>query len=85
MSEQTLAAELDLVSLFPDKVTADTRANYTGFMVSAGSLVEVARSLRDEYGFDMLSSVTAVDYFPEDILEFGLPFLPNYRGPRRCA
>lgn len=35
------------------------------FLVSPGSIVEVVRALRDEYGFNMLSDQTAVDYWPQ--------------------
>lgn len=33
--------------------------------VSPDNLVETCRVLRDEFGFDMLTHVTAVDYWPE--------------------
>ncbi|MBM3146013.1 MAG: NADH-quinone oxidoreductase subunit C [Chloroflexi bacterium] len=34
-------------------------------IVSPGDVVEICRLLRDGFGFDMLSSLTAVDYWPE--------------------
>ena len=49
---------------FPGSVIADSRPNYTGWIVNKDKLVEVASALRDEFGFDFLSSVTGVDYFP---------------------
>ena len=51
---------------FPD---ADTRDGYTGLMVSADKLVEVATALRDDIGFDYLSSVTGVDQLSDNKLE----------------
>jgi NADH-quinone oxidoreductase subunit D/NADH-quinone oxidoreductase subunit C/D len=75
MSEQTLApaADLlqndDLVRRFPEVVTPDTRKGYEGYIVQADKLVEVATALRDEMGYDYLSSVTGVDYQPEGFLE----------------
>jgi NADH:ubiquinone oxidoreductase subunit C len=33
--------------------------------VDKSKLVEVATALRDQHGFDLLSSVTGVDYFPD--------------------
>ncbi len=56
---------LDLAQRFPGFVTADTRPHYTGWMVDKDHLIEVATVLRDEFGFDLLSSVTGVDYFPD--------------------
>src|SRR5512146_462488 len=55
---------LDLAQRFPEFVKADTRPNYTGWIVEKDHLVEVATALRDEFGYDLLSSVTGVDYFP---------------------
>jgi NADH-quinone oxidoreductase subunit C/D len=55
----------DLAALYPRAVTADTRQNYTGWIVDKDRLVEVATALRDQHGYDLLSSVTGVDYFPD--------------------
>jgi len=35
-------------------------------------IVEAAQAIRDEFGFDMLSTVTAVDYWPEENPRFHL-------------
>src|SRR5512142_2231071 len=56
---------LDLAQRFPGVATADTRQGYSGWLVDKNSLIEVATALRDEFGFDLLSSVTGVDYFPD--------------------
>jgi NADH-quinone oxidoreductase subunit D/NADH-quinone oxidoreductase subunit C/D len=64
-----LSRELDLAERFPDAVTSDTRKGYEGYIVKAEKLIEVATYLRDQLGYDFLSSVTGVDYFPEDIME----------------
>lgn len=34
-------------------------------IISAENLVEISQSLHDDFGFNMLSSCTAVDYWPE--------------------
>jgi NADH-quinone oxidoreductase subunit D/NADH-quinone oxidoreductase subunit C/D len=47
---------------FPEFVKDDTRTGYSGVIVDTRHLVEVARVIRDELGFDYLSSATAVDY-----------------------
>ena len=58
------AETLDLVARFPGSVTAESRPSYTGWIVNKDKLVEVATALRDEFGFDLLSYVVGVDYFP---------------------
>lgn len=73
MSEQTTTAlaaaapveKSELERRFPDAVKADGRAGYVGYLVEVPKLVEVATALRDEMGYDYLSSVTAVDYYSD--------------------
>jgi NADH-quinone oxidoreductase subunit C/D len=66
----TLPAQtVDLVARFPNSVTAETRAGFTGFLVNRENLVEVATAIRDEFSYDLLTAVTAVDYFPEEKME----------------
>ncbi|MDP3186716.1 MAG: NADH-quinone oxidoreductase subunit D [Anaerolineales bacterium] len=60
---------LDLAARFPGCVTPDERPGYSGWIVSANKLIEFAAASRDEFGYDLLSSVTGVDYFPEDRME----------------
>jgi len=60
---------VDLVTRFPDSVTADARLGFSGFIVKKENLVEVATALRDEFSFDLLSSVTGVDYIAENKME----------------
>jgi NADH-quinone oxidoreductase subunit C/D len=69
MTEQMLAMGTDLTTRFPDFVSKDERDGYEGYIVQTGKLVEFAISIRDELGYDFLSSVTGVDYFPEDKME----------------
>jgi len=47
---------------YPDAVSDDTREGYGGVIVDPRHLVDVALTVRDELGFDYLSSATAVDY-----------------------
>jgi NADH-quinone oxidoreductase subunit C/D len=47
---------------FPDAVKDDSRQGYSGVIVDKNRLVEVASAMRDELGYDYLSSATAVDY-----------------------
>jgi NADH-quinone oxidoreductase subunit C/D len=65
MSEQTPVLESDLAARFPEAVAPDEREGYEGFIVKPENLLEVAQAVRDELGYDYLSSVTGVDYHPD--------------------
>jgi NADH-quinone oxidoreductase subunit C/D len=82
MAEQTTLApqRADIASIqaaidalkqqYPEWVKDDTRQGYGGVIIDRTHLVEVARTVRDELGFDYLSSATAVDYLGiEDSME----------------
>jgi NADH-quinone oxidoreductase subunit D/NADH-quinone oxidoreductase subunit C/D len=56
---------IDLVARFPGVVQADARPGYSGFIVEKDSLLEVAAAVRDEFGFDLMTAVTGVDYAPD--------------------
>jgi NADH-quinone oxidoreductase subunit C len=45
------------------------RGEHTLF-VESGDIVEACRTLRDDFGFDMLGSLTAVDYWPAESPRF---------------
>ncbi len=61
MSEQTPVLEsTDLAARFPECVVADERKGFSGYIVNAENLIEVATYIRDELGYDYLSSVTGV-------------------------
>jgi NADH-quinone oxidoreductase subunit D/NADH-quinone oxidoreductase subunit C/D len=68
MSEQPSRPTQTLQERFPD-VAPDGRQGYAGFLVPASRLVEFASALRDQEGYDYLSSVTGVDYLPDDKME----------------
>ncbi|MCP4360715.1 MAG: NADH-quinone oxidoreductase subunit D [Chloroflexi bacterium] len=63
------AAAALLKERFSDAVQDETRDGYDGLVVDADRLVEVATALRDEYGFNYLSSVTGVDQIEDNKLE----------------
>lgn len=71
MSDQPVIDPIysELLSLYPQGVELETRAGYSGVIVSTEILVAVMMYLRDTKGFDYLSMVTAVDDFPEDQME----------------
>ncbi len=66
MEEQTFVSDIPaLDSLYSEKVTPDTRPGYSGFIVPRDFLIEIAKEVHDVWGYDMLSSLTGVDYFPD--------------------
>lgn len=61
--------EFDLVSRYPDWVSRDLRAGFSGFLIKAETLLSFTHAIRDELGFDYLSMITAVDFYPEDQID----------------
>jgi NADH-quinone oxidoreductase subunit D/NADH-quinone oxidoreductase subunit C/D len=53
---------------FPD-IRDDDRPNYTGVIIDGDQLLDVAMALREELGFNYLSSVTGVDLIKDNKLE----------------
>lgn len=69
MTETILTAETDLETRFSETVKVDSRERYAGYIVAPEALVEFAEAIRDDYGYDYLSSVTGVDYLPDNLME----------------
>lgn len=69
MTEETMVVKSDLEVHFQGKLVPDEREGFEGFIVSPDNLLEVMTALRDEYSYDYLSSVTGVDYLPDDRME----------------
>jgi NADH-quinone oxidoreductase subunit C/D len=57
------------VDRFPGAVRGDEREGYQGFIVDSDKLVAIAEVLKNQLGYDYLSSITGVDYLPEDKME----------------
>jgi NADH-quinone oxidoreductase subunit D/NADH-quinone oxidoreductase subunit C/D len=51
------------------KFEKDTRPGFAGYLIHSSALVEAVQSIKAEFGFDTLTSVTALDSFPEDRLD----------------
>lgn len=69
MTEHFTISDANLVERFPDWIRVDERTGYSGYIVEAKHLLEFAKALRNELGYDFLASVTGVDYLPDNILE----------------
>ncbi len=81
MTEQTLVREDALISRFPEWVSADDRKGYEGYIVQSEHLIEVATGLRDEFGYDYLTNLTATDYYPDDFMETVYHLFRSTGGP----
>ncbi len=81
MTNETIVTSHGFEQRFPDAVVADTRPGYEGYIVQAERLLDFCRVIRDEYGYDLLSSVTGVDYFPGEKLEVVYHALQTTGGP----
>jgi NADH-quinone oxidoreductase subunit D/NADH-quinone oxidoreductase subunit C/D len=91
MSNPSIALESELVHLFPEVVQKDSRQGYEGYIVSPTHLLDIMRRLRDDLGYDYLTSLTGVDYLPEGLMEIvyhirkstgGAPLVLKTRVPR---
>lgn len=70
MSEQILSNQMaEIQKRFSEWVVPDARPGYQGVIVPVEHLLEFAQALRDELGYDLLSSVTAADYYPENLMD----------------
>ena len=70
MTENETERMLDPIEeKFPGSVTRDERTGYEGYIVAADDLKSFARTIHDELGYDYLSSVTGVDYLPDEKME----------------
>lgn len=80
MTQQLTTITETLVERFPGAVLKDERPGYEGYLVSAENLPEIAQFLRDQMGYDYLSSVTGVDYLPEGKMETVYHFFRSTGG-----
>ena len=69
MATPSTIETIDLSVMFPGNVTADIRQGYSGWIIKKEALVETAKIIRDQLGYDLLSSLTGVDYPEQNILE----------------
>ncbi|RLD00852.1 MAG: NADH-quinone oxidoreductase subunit D, partial [Chloroflexi bacterium] len=61
--------EQAVLERFPDWVRVDEREGYQGLLVESANLLPLMSDLRDELGYDLLTSLTGVDYLPEEKME----------------
>ena len=61
--------EQEILDKFSDQLRVDEREGYHGLFVDRENLLSIMESLRDEIGYDHLTSVTGVDYLQEELME----------------
>ena len=85
MSDQPAPQEIIQSQIeLPERFTRDDRPGYEGFFVPADRNVEMAAYLLNQKGYDMLVSVTAADYYPEDRIEVVYHFKKVTGGSPLC-
>lgn len=80
MTEKTLAPPAEIETRLKGMVNPDEREGYEGFQVDPKNLIGAATALRDEMGYDYLSSVTGVDYIEDDLMEVVYHFFKSTGG-----
>ncbi len=81
MANPSSVQALDFPARFSDILSADARPGYSGWLVEKSHLLEFAAALRDEFGYDYLSSVTGVDYLPDNKMEVVYQVYKTTGGP----
>jgi NADH-quinone oxidoreductase subunit C/D len=71
----------DLLIRFPNLLSVDSRPGFTGWLLDKSKLLDFATALRDEFGYDYLSSITGVDYLPEGKMEVVYLLYKTTGGP----
>jgi NADH:ubiquinone oxidoreductase subunit D/NADH:ubiquinone oxidoreductase subunit C len=72
---------VNLSERFPQSISLDSRTGFSGWVVAPEHLLLVAKALRDEENYGYLSSITGVDYLPENRLEAVYHFYRMSGGP----
>jgi NADH-quinone oxidoreductase subunit C/D len=71
----------DLSVRFPNLLGVDSRPGFTGWLLDKNKLLDFTTTLRDEFGYDYLSSITGVDYLPEGKMEVVYQLYKTTGGP----
>jgi len=81
MEGQVVTNIPDFASIYPEDASLDEREGYKGFVVKSNHLLAFTQKIKDEWGYDFLSSVTGVDYYPEDKMEIVYHLYRSIGGP----
>ncbi len=84
MNEETKVLEsyeAAVLERFPDWVQPDQREGYQGLLVRPANLIALMTALRDDLGYDQLTSLTGVDYLEEELMEVVYHLYKSTGGP----
>ena len=70
----------EILDHFPQGVEVDTREGYAGLFVDVSQLIPFVETLKDHFLYDFLTSVTGVDYLPEEKMEVVYHFFKSTGG-----
>ena len=73
-----------IVEKFPGVALPDDRQGFDGYLVPADKLIDFAAKIKNDLGYDYLSSVTGVDYMPEEKMEVVYHAYQTSGGPPLC-
>jgi NADH-quinone oxidoreductase subunit D/NADH-quinone oxidoreductase subunit C/D len=59
----------EIIEMFPGVASQDDREGFDGYLVPASELLDFAAKIKNDLGYDYLSSVTGVDYLPDEKME----------------
>ena len=69
MRNPNIALESEITFIFPDILVHDERPGYEGYIIKSEHILTFMQKIRDDLGYDYLSSVTGVDYLPDGKME----------------
>jgi NADH-quinone oxidoreductase subunit C/D len=81
MAAPLLSQSQELSTRFSNLIHSDSRPGYSGWLLDKSHLLEFATAIRDEFGYDFLSSITGVDYLPEGKMEIVYQVYRTTGGP----
>jgi NADH-quinone oxidoreductase subunit D/NADH-quinone oxidoreductase subunit C/D len=71
----------EIIERFPGVVSPDDRQGFNGYLVPADKLLNFAVKIKNDLGYDYLSSVTGVDYLPDEKMEVVYHAYQSTGGP----
>jgi NADH-quinone oxidoreductase subunit C/D len=80
-TEQVKAGLENVEAKFSEIITPDERAGHEGYLIDADHVLDFAKNIRDEFGYDYLSSVTGVDYIHDEKMEVVYHAYQSSGGP----
>jgi len=81
MTEHILEMQNMFIERFPNLITQDLRQGFSGYIVQPENLIKVVSQLKDDFGYDYLTSITGVDYISDGLMEVVYHLFRSIGGP----